>query len=179
MFNEFIRRYEKNSIFISILMLILGLLLVFKPVESALVVVYMFGTFILVDGIIHMVSYFKTKADIRVMNFEFAEGILEILSGIIILFNAKYLLSFLAILLGIWIIIKSIAKMQMALNIKIYEQSSWGLVLAFAIISLIIGIFIVLNPMIGYLTVSFIGAYIIVNEILNIIESIYTLNKLK
>ena len=179
MFRDFVRRYEKNSIWISVLMLILAIFLIFTPVASALTAIYMFGIFILVDGIIHIVSYFKTKANIRLMNFEFAEGILEILSAILVLWNAEYLLPFLPILLGTWIIIKSIARMQIALNIRIDEQSNWVLVLVFSIISLILGIFILLNPIFGYLTISFIGVYIVVYEIFNIIEAIYILKKLK
>lgn len=69
--------------------------------------------------------------------------------------------------------------MQISLNIKTDMQSNWILVLVFSIISLIIGIFILFNPMYGYITISIMGVFLAVYEILNIVESIYILNKLK
>ncbi len=179
MFREFVKKYEKNSIWISVLMLILALFLIIAPITSAVTAIYMFGIFIIVDGIMHIVSYCTTNADNRLMNFEFAEGILDILSGVLILFSAGYLVAVLPILLGAFIILKSIIKMQISLNIKTDMQSNWILVLVFSIISLIIGIFILFNPMYGYITISIMGVFLAVYEILNIVESIYILNKLK
>ncbi len=179
MFRELVRKYEKNSIWISVLMLILAIFLIFAPIASAITAIYMFGIFILIDGIMHIVSYCKTKENLRLMNFEFAEGILSILSGILILLNAEYLIPFLPILLGTWFIVKSIIRMQIALNIRNDKESNWGLVLVLSIISLILGIFIVFNPILGYLTISIIGIFMVIYEVLNIIESIYILNKLK
>ena len=179
MFREFVKKYEKNSIWISVLMLILALFLIIAPITSAVPAIYMFGIFIIVDGIMHIVSNCTTNADNRLMNFEFAEGILDILSGVLILFSAGYLVAVLPILLGAFILLKSIITMQISLNIKTNMQSNWILVLVFSIISLIIGIFILFNPMYGYITISIMGVFLAVYEILNIVESIYILNKLK
>lgn len=179
MFREFVRKYEKNSIWTSVLMLILSIFIIFMPITSVLTVIYMFSIFVLIDGIMHIVSYFKTDKNNRLMNFEFAEGILDILFSILVFFSAEYLIPFLPIVLGMWIIFKSIAKMQIALNIRNDVQSNWVLVLVISIISLILGIFIVCNPMLGYLTISIMGVFIAVYEILNIVESIYVLNKIK
>lgn len=179
MFREFVKKYEKNSIWISVLMLILAIFLIIAPISSAITAIYMFGIFIIIDGIMHIVSYCKAKEEARLMNFEFAEGILSILSGVLILFCAKYLVAVLPILIGTWIIIKSIIKMQISLNIRTDIQSNWILVLVLSIISLILGIYILFNPMFGYITISIMGIFLAIYEVLNIIESIYILNKLK
>lgn len=179
MFREFVKKYEKNSIWISVLMLILAIFLIFRPIASSLATVYMFGMFVLIDGIIHIVSYFKTEKNDRLMNFEFAEGILSILSGLLIFYSAEYLVAVLPILLGVWIIVKSIIKMQISMNVRTDIQSNWVLILLFSIISLLLGIFILFNPMYGYITISIMGIFIAIYEILNIIESVYILNKLK
>ena len=160
-------------------MLILGVFLTIKPITSTLVAVYLLSIFILIDGIAHIVSYFKTSKEDNFLNFEFTEGILSILSGILMIICAKYLVTFLPILIGIWIIMKSIIKMQISLNIRAVEQSNWILALIFSIISLVLGIFILFNPRYGYLTISLIGILLVVDGILNIIESAYTLYKLK
>ncbi len=181
MFRDIVKKYEKGSIVISILMLILSIFLIFMPFSSAVSVIWMFGIFTIVDGIIHIVSYFKTEIDNRLANFEFAEGIMEILAGFLIFISAEYLVLFMPIMIGAWIIIKSITKMQIALNMRSIEKSNWILVLVLSIITLLIGVFIVLNPLPGFLaiTITTVGILLATYEIINLIEAIYVLYKLK
>ena len=181
MFRDIVKRYEKNSIAISILMLILSLCLIFMPFSSAVSIIWMFGIFTIVDGIVHMISYFNTDVDNRIANFEFAEGIMEILSGILIFISAEYLVMFMPVMIGVWIIVKSIVKMQIALNMRNSEESSWVLVLILSIITLLIGIFIILNPLPEFvtLTITALGVLLAIYEIINILEAVYMLYKLK
>ena len=179
MFTDIIKKYEKNSIIISILMLVLAIFLIVEPVTSAITAIYMFSIFAVVDGIMHIVSYCRTNVDSRLFNFEFAEGVFDILSGVLIFFSAKFLVQLLPVLIGIFIIIKSIIKMQLAFNIRTDIKSNWVLTLVFSIISLIIGIFILFNPMFGYITISIMGVFLVIYEILSLSESIYVLCKLK
>lgn len=181
MFRDFIKKYEKNSIIISVLMLIVSFCLIFMPFSSAVTVIWMFGIFTIVDGVIHMVSYFSTDVENRLANFEFAEGIMEILAGFLILISAEYLVLFMPIMIGVWIIIKSIAKMQIALNMRNSDEGIWVLVLVLSVITLLIGVFIILNPLPEFITVTItiLGVFLAVYEIINLIEAIYILSKLK
>ena len=43
-------------------MLILAIFLIIAPISSSITAIYMFGIFIVVDGIMHIVSYCKAKA---------------------------------------------------------------------------------------------------------------------
>ena len=181
MLKEFKERYEKNSIVTSILMLILSLFLIFMPIKSIVAIIWIFSIFVIIDGIIHIVSYCKTTPEDRLINFEFAEGIMEILAGILMLTSADYLVIFLPILLGVWLIVKSIIKMQLAINVKDVEGHNWVIILISSIITLLLGIFLVANPFPTFLavTISVLGIVMAVSEIINILESIYTMSKLK
>lgn len=85
------------------------------------------------------------------------------------------------IMIGTWIIVKSIAKMQIALNMRSSQESNWILVLVLSIITLLIGIFIILNPLPGFLaiTITMLGILLAIYEIINLVEAIYILYKLK
>lgn len=181
MFIEFIKKYEKSSIITSILMLVLSLFLIFMPIKSMVTMIWVFSILVILDGIMHIISYCKTAPDSRLMNFEFSEGVMEILAGILMFISAEYLVAFFPIMLGVWIIIKSIAKMQIALNFKDIQGSNWVFILILSIITLLLGIFLVANPLPGFMavTISFVGICVASYEILNIIESVYTLIKLK
>ena len=181
MFRDLVKKYEKNSIIISILMLIVSLFLIFMPFSSAVTVILIFGIFTIIDGIVHIVSYFRTEPDNKLANFEFAEGIMGIIAGILILSCADALVLFMPIMIGTWIIVKSIAKMQIALNMRSSQESNWILVLVLSIITLLIGIFIILNPLPGFLaiTITMLRILLAIYEIINLVEAIYILYKLK
>lgn len=181
MFKDFIKNYEKNTIIISVLMLLVSLCLILSPFGSAVTVIWMFGIFTMVDGIIHMVSYFSAKYDIGFANFEFAEGIMELLAGFLIYICASDLVLFMPIVIGAWIILNSITKMQISLNMRNFEGSGWVLVLILSIITLFIGVFIILNqfPEFVSVTITILGIFLAVYEVINIIEAIYMLYELK
>lgn len=180
MFIELVKKYKRNSIIISTLMIILALCLIFMPFVTSITFTWLFGIFIIIDGLIHVFSYFKTDKDNRLMNFEFGEGLLEVVAGLFIIFDSVYLVIFLPFIIGAWIIIKSILRMQMALNLKNEKQKDWSLIFIFSIVSLILGILIILDPIIGFfeITLPVIGTCIAIYEIINIIESVYVLKKM-
>ena len=61
MFIEILKKYEKKSIFIYILMILLSILLMFQPLKLIKLIIYLFGGITIIDGILHIVSYFQTK----------------------------------------------------------------------------------------------------------------------
>ena len=71
--------------------------------------------------------------------------------------------------------------MQMAINFKDIEGSNWVVILICSIITLLLGIFIIANPFPTVLavTISVLGIALAVYEIINIVESAYTMSKLK
>ena len=56
---NYTRKYEKVSILASALMLIVALFLIFKPAESLSLITILFGLIIMIDGVIHIINYFK------------------------------------------------------------------------------------------------------------------------
>lgn len=180
MFREIVRKYEKNSILASICMLILSCFLIFKPMESMVFIIYLFSIIVLVDGVIHISSYIKTDKELKVFSFEFTEGILEVVTSILMMIFSSYLVAIFPIVVGIWMILKSLMRFQMAINLKACEEDKWIFTLIFSIITFIFGIIIFLNPFETVITVTVLaGILLCINEIINIIESVYTLTKLK
>ena len=180
MFIELVKKYKRNSIIMSCLMIILALCLIFMPLMTSITFTWLFGMFIIIDGLIHVFSYFKTDKDNRLMNFEFGEGLLEVVAGLFIIFDAVYLVIFLPFIIGAWIIIKSVLRMQIALNLKNAKQKDWALMFIFSIVFLILGVLIILDPIVGFfeITLPVIGTCIAIYEIINIIETAYVLKKM-
>ncbi len=180
MFIDFVRKYEKNSILASICMIILSCFLIFKPMESMIFVIYFFGIVTLLEGIIHIISYFNTEKELKIMSFEFTEGVLEIVAAMLIIIFSKYLVAIFPIVIGVWMILKSLTRFQISINLKACDEKNWLLTLVFSIITFIFGIIIFLNLFQTVITVTILaGILLLINEIINLVEFVYTLISLK
>lgn len=177
---EFLKKYEKESILISALLIIVAIFLIAKPGIALSTVVTLFAIVFLVDGIINIIAYMMEDAEIRAFSNELMMGILLVILGLIILLNQPLFISILPIMIGIWIFIKSIMKFQLAINLKSAVAERWGLLVVSSILMAILGILIIANPFEAIFTLTrFIGIMMLVAEVINICESVYFLQQTK
>lgn len=177
---EFLKKYEKESILISALLIIVAMFLIAKPGMALSTAVTLFAIVFLVDGIINIITYIMEDAEIRAFSTELIMGILLVILGIIILLNQPLFISILPIMIGLWIFIRSIIKFQLAINLKSTIADKWGALLVSSILMGILGVLIIVNPFEAILTLTrFIGIMMLVIEIVNICESVYFLVKTK
>lgn len=177
---EFLRKYERESIIISILLIIVAIFLIAKPGLAISTVVTLFGIVFLVDGIVNIISYIIEEPEVRAFSTELIMGILLVMSGLVILFNQPLFASMLPIMAGTWIFIRSIMKFQLAINLKSALVEKWGWLLVSSILMCILGILIIVNPFEAMLTLTrFIGIMIVIVEAVDICESIYFLAQTK
>ena len=107
-------------------------------------------------------------------------GILLVILGLIILLNQPLFISILPIMIGLWIFIKSIMKLQLAINLKSAVAERWGLLLVSSILMAILGVLIIVNPFEAIFTLTrFVGIMMLVAEVINICESVYFLQQTK
>lgn len=177
---EFLKKYERESILISVLLIIVSLFLIAKPGIAVSTVVTLFAIVFLVDGIINIIAYMMEDAEIRAYSNELIMGILLVILGLIILLNQPLFISILPIMIGLWIFIKSIMKLQLAINLKSAVAERWGLLLVSSILMAILGVLIIVNPFEAIFTLTrFIGIMMLVAEVINICESVYFLQQTK
>lgn len=177
---DFLKKYERESILISALLIIVAIFLIAKPGIALSTVVTLFAIVFLVDGIINIIAYMMEDAEIRAFSNELMMGILLVILGFIILLNQPLFISILPIMIGIWIFIKSIMKFQLAINLKSAVAERWGLLLVSSILMGILGVLIIANPFEAIFTLTrFIGIMMLVAEVINICESVYFLQQTK
>lgn len=180
MFLEYIKKYEKNSILISIIMILISILLIINPTGVLNVVMIIFGLAILIDGILRFISYFKSEKESRVFSVELFMGIVEIMAGILVLIGKGIFISILPILIGIWIIVRSIMKLQISFNLKSADSERWILILISSIVSLLLGVLIILNPFGTVVTITVIaGIILLISSIIDLCQSLAIIKVLK
>lgn len=180
MIKNYIKNYEKYSILISILLIILSVLLILKPMKSLEVFIIIFAIIMLINGAMNFISYFTTEKESRLFSFDLIIGIITILSGILMLIYRVELISTFSIILGIWIIINNLFKMQLSVNLSSIPSSGWIGLMILSILMIVLGVLLVINPFGSIVTItSLTGTLLLISEVINLFESIYILNKIK
>lgn len=176
---DYIKKYAKNSLVVSILLIVLSLFLIIKPAQSLNFIMICLGCIVVLNGIIHTISYFTTPSEFKTFSFELVQGIICIVLGLVFILNPELINSFLPFIIGAWIIIESIVKIQLAFNVKDIQNSNWLLMLGLAIITLLLGIIIIFNPFATAITITTLcGIMLLISEVMNIGESIYFMRRM-
>ena len=180
MIKNYILKCEKYSILVSIMLIILSIFLIGKPMESLETFVIAFAIIMIINGISNFVTYFGSDKEYRLFSFDLIIGILTILAGILVFMYRTSLISIFPIMLGIWIIASNIFKIQIAINLSSIKNSGWGYLLLLAILMIILGVVLIINPFASIITITTLaGIMLLVSEIVSLIESIYLLVKVK
>lgn len=170
---ESLKKIYRVSLVSSIIFLIFGLFLVFQTENVIKTVSIIMGGLLLLIGIVPIVNYFKN----RIHNFFSSAGLLygvfSTVAGLMILFNTKILATIIPILSGVWMIVNSVNKIQIAMELRDNKVSSWLITFIFAIIILISGAFLIINPFASAVLLGkTVGIVIIIYTVLDIIDSI-------
>ena len=180
MFLEYIKKYEKNSVLINIIMILISVLLIINPTGVLNIVMIIFGLGILIDGVLRSISYFKSEKEFRIFSVELFMGIIEVFAGILVLICKGLLISILPILIGIWIIVRSIMKLQISFNLKSTSSERWIPILISSIVSLLLGVLIILNPFGTVVTITVIaGIILLISSIIDLCQSLAIIKVLK
>ena len=177
---DYLKKYEKESIITSLILVIVSIFLILKPEIALSTAVAVFGVIFLLDGIVNIISYIFATPEVRAFSTELIIGILLAIIGTIILCNNSLFVSIIPIMIGIWLIIRSIVKFQLSINLKSALYENWGWLLISSLIMLMFGIIIIAHPFGAIFTMTrFLGIILAISQICDIIESIYILSKVK
>lgn len=180
MITEYIKKCERRSILSSAIMILIAILLIVKPTEAVSTVMTVFGICLLIDGAFSVILYIAMEKQQKMFSNALVEGMVEIMIALVILMNSGFMLSFITVIVGFWIIIKSIMKVQFAVDMKSVDEKSWVLVFIGALITLSVGIFILVEPIASVATVTVAsGIVLLIAGVIEAIESIGVLIKLK
>ena len=107
-------------------------------------------------------------------------GITFAIAGLVMIIYPSLLKTVIAIMIGVVMIINSINKIEYAITLRDNKVKEWYVSMIFAIITLILGIFFVVNTWtVVKIVTKILGLIIIIYAILDIIETIFVKRKVK
>ena len=142
---EYAKRCEKNMLFSSVVTLVLGIVLAFEPGGSIKVITGLIAIIFLLIGVLQLVEYLRQSKVEKMMSLSLILGIILVSIGVFLFLNLESLVSFITTIIGIFLLVKSLFKIQYAFNIKgISEKWFYNLIVGLAGIGL--GIILLVNP---------------------------------
>ena len=110
---EYIKKCERRSILSSAIMILIAILLMVKPETMISSVMTVLGICLLIDGAYSVILFVAMEKDQKMFSNALVEGMVEIIIAFVVLINSNVIVSILTTIAGIWIIIKSIIKIDL------------------------------------------------------------------
>jgi uncharacterized membrane protein HdeD (DUF308 family) len=150
-----------------IIAVLVGLLLLIAPGGGLIILVEVFGFYLLIGGVFRIASIF---VDASSWGWKLLVGILGIVAGLVVLdhplWSAILVDIFAVYLVGILAIINGVIGLVQA-----FQGGGWGAGIL-GVLSIVFGLIVVLNPLIGLVALPFVlGAFMLVGGIAAIVMS--------
>ncbi len=171
--NSFIEKIIKSSLFESVGLIILGILLFLYSELTIVSISYVIGGLLVAIGVMALIKFVNNLNKNIKNELDIIYGVGTVILGIIVISNPKAIASIIPFVLGIIIIINSSAKLEYSLELKKDNNELWKSTMIVAILTLTCGVFLVFNPFSGaeFLT-KIVGGILFTYGILDLISSL-------
>ncbi len=159
----------------SVVFIAIGLMLILDPSVMGNLLSFIFGGALIAYGAFRVISYFAKNKGEKNVTMDIIIGVIFIIGGLTIVIMHNAILSFIAFIIGIYLIIDGLLKLQTAINAKRASISSWWVVLAVSILCIAIGGSLVfIRSVQGNALWILLGAALLLDGIQNLISAIYS-----
>jgi uncharacterized membrane protein HdeD (DUF308 family) len=134
---------------IGILLLIGSFYMFSSPVESFVGLASFFSALIFVSGLFTVFFALTNREDIDNFGLFLAGGILDVIMGFILLKYPGLTVVLFSLFVGFWLLFRGIGTISIAFKMKKEEDSNWGWILLFGILTTIFAFMAIVNPLIG------------------------------
>ena len=160
------------SLITSLVVLLLGILLLFKSTATLVSISYIIGGILIAIGVIGIIRFFSNRSSDIFQQITIVYGIISILAGIFLISRPALIGSLLPFVLGIWIIISSSLKLQQAFILKNISRNYFWPSLITALLSLFCGVILVFNPFaVAVIIKKIVGGFLIFYAICDIVNT--------
>lgn len=171
----FFKQIKWNSILLSALVALLGLIVLCNPSAAAVSVCLLIGWFLIIGGASTLVAYFNFKS-----RGILAVSLIQLIPGIIIVIMPDILVNFVSLFLGLIVLIYALANIREAKENRELGYKHWYFGLAVGIITLMLSVVVLLYPFESASAVMMLaGAAMLIHGVSNIISIIVISNDMK
>ena len=173
MLEGFLKRASWTDIIMSIIFVIFGVLLVSRPEATVGAISIIVGIIFIAMGVLKLIEYFTSEDK---QDYLLTIALVAVFLGVIMLFASDALIAAARVLLGAWIMASGIMDIQTAISWREVKSPYWTATIVFGLLIFCAGVFIVATP---NSVVTFVGIATIVYGVLDIIDRVIFMSKMK
>lgn len=168
------KRIKWAYVLLSVFLLVLGILLVANPDTSMITICRILGGCVLAVGVIKIVLYFVREVEGVAIRYDFAVGAFCIIVGAMLLWRAPTMVGFISVVVGLFILVDSVFKLQVAIDSRRMGATSWWVTLLFTCVCMVMGGLLVFDPFSGQQVLATVmGVSLIADALQNLCTVIY------
>jgi uncharacterized membrane protein HdeD (DUF308 family) len=171
--SNIVRKFIKSSLFSSIGLAILGILLFLESELTIVTISYVIGAVLVAVGAIAFINYINdihknTKNELNIVY-----GIGMAILGIIVISNPKGVASIIPFILGVIIVLNSSAKLEYSIELKKDNNKLWVSTMILSVVALLCGILLIFNPFEGATFITkIVGVIIFIYALIDIVSTL-------
>lgn len=138
-----------NGIIICLFELVIGILLLINPVGFTSGIIIVAGLIMIVNGLINCIRYFRTNLKEASKEQFLTKGLIAIMAGAFCVLNTNWFIetfSALTVIYGIVVLLSSVEKIQLCVDLLRQKKTKWYLAAISAVISFVCAVIILKNP---------------------------------
>ncbi|VDG17913.1 HdeD family acid-resistance protein [Lactiplantibacillus mudanjiangensis] len=147
MFNDHRWGFDWTELMTGVVFLVAALFVIKQPKAALLSLVFLFAIAAIISGITTIGGYTKLRRETGLRaNFALVFAVIDLLVGLLFLFHAPTGIVILGYVFAFWFLIDSIERLVVASHLRTFGMGYFILSVIFDIISLILAILLILNP---------------------------------
>lgn len=164
-----------NLILMSLLYIGLGFFLLLGPDVALNIVCYALGGVVLACAAVQLILYFTGDHGLLQSQLTLVFGLVCLGLGLFLILRSDVIVRILPIVFGLFVLFDSLGRVQNALELRRCGYTNWKVFLALALLSVVLGLVMILNPFATMeLLVMAIGIILVVEGAINLLGGLYT-----
>ncbi len=159
----------------SVVFIVIGFMLIFDPSATGNLLSFIFGGALIAYGAFRVISYFSKNKGEKNVTVDVIIGAVFIIGGLTIVIMHNQILSFIAFIIGVFLVVDGMLKLQTAINAKRAAINSWWLVLIVSLLCILLGCGLVFfRSLQGNALWIALGIALLFDGVQNLISAIYS-----
>lgn len=143
---KILKELKWNLIVLALAFVTIGIIFLIYPVEVQTTACYIIAALLIVVGVISLVNYLRKDISGIIYRYDLVVGLSAILGGILVIIKIQELTELILVVLGFLVTISGILKLQNSVDMLRLGHGTWHVAFAMAIINIIFGIVLLINP---------------------------------
>lgn len=164
----------------SVLLAALGIYVIARPFSSAVLFCRIIGGVSVLIGLTKILGYLSHDLYNLAFQFDLALGIFMAVWGLVLLLRTERVIAFLPVVIGLFVLIDGVFKLQTSIDAKRFGLTHWWLILVGALFCAVLGTLLIADPFgSSKLLMIFVGISLTVDGAQNIFNAVYTVKMIK